>query len=308
MLATRGGDYLYGGLRSFIDAETTYVNARQQSSKANLPKTALWVADNVFFAIKGATAVVVLGYGAPLPVTALATLSLLPSNTFSYLADKAKASISRLSNKFSEWYYGDEEYDKNKQLNLNTSYNNYNNLVSGLETAQYVVTNGLALYKNLLPVNWLKIIAVEAVAPPLRWCNGGVLPEYYTNNAISDWVWTLSGVAGDVIQSHRLLRNTTNMHSLSADINQRFNGNCLSIVNVTANSYNAVIQQAADLGKHLSIVDAKYAASVMPFVIAGSLGGGLKNNFMMFGNTGVNISLASLTMLQMLEAVQLQNY
>ena len=92
--------YLYDKLKNLVDAEATYVSARQQSAKANLPKKVLSVADGVSFAVRGATAAVVLGCGAPLPITALVTLSLFPTNTFSYLATK----INGLSNKFNKWF------------------------------------------------------------------------------------------------------------------------------------------------------------------------------------------------------------
>lgn len=61
-----------------INFEEAYISSRQQSAKTNLPKKVVNIAESVSYAIKGATAAVVLWYGAPLPITALVVLNLCP--------------------------------------------------------------------------------------------------------------------------------------------------------------------------------------------------------------------------------------
>ena len=209
-------DIFYNGLKNLIDAETTYVSTRQQSARANLSKALVSISDGVSFAIKGATAAIALGYGAPLPITALVTLSLFPSNTFSYLATQ----INKVSDKFNKWFFSDEHAEDSGWYRIsylnrftNNSSNKINSInlssclpsIKTLETTQYLITNGLTLYQNLLPVNWLKIMTMEAVEQPLRWHYEGSLPDYYVKHTIGDWIWTLSGICGELFQGGKLL-------------------------------------------------------------------------------------------------------
>ena len=305
---TSWGNYFYGGLRNFIDAEAAYVDTRQQSAKANLSKKALRVADSVSFAVKGITAATILGYGAPLPIIALATLSLLPSNTFSYLATK----INRLSNKFNKWFSDDKQTDdsglygvsykncfsdettiKQTALRLDRGLPSINTL----ETVQYLVTNGLTLYQNLLPINWLKIMAVEAVEQPLRWNYGGTLPKYYTDNFIGDWIWVLSGVTGEMVQSHRLLRSAySEQQALSyVVISPASSVNYLPTV-IWTKSRDLINKKANQVGC-LSAINPQYVVSILPFVMSQLLGNGLLKEKFNMVNTNF-IVLASLSMLQ----------
>ena len=212
------GGYFYNGLKNLIDAETTYVSTRQQSARTNLSKAVVGISDGISFAIKGATAAIVLGYGAPLPITALVTLNLFPSNTFSYLATQ----INKVIDKFNKWFFSDEHAEDSdwyrvSYINRFTFTNDSNNKINSinlssclpsiktLETTQYLITNGLTLYQNLLPVNWLKIMTMEAVEQPLRWYYEGSLPDYYVKHTIGDWIWTLSGICGELFQGRKLL-------------------------------------------------------------------------------------------------------
>ena len=304
---TSWGNYFYGGLRNFIDAEAAYVNTRQQSAKANLPKVALSVADSVSFAVKGITAATILGYGAPLPITALATLSLFPSNTFSYLATQ----INKFSNKIDKWLSSDDEQtdeqsseDKQSLGSTAASSNrlgSISNWVPTLETVQYITTNGLTLYQNLLPINWLKIMTVEAVEQPLRWYYGGALPEYYTNNAIGDWVWMLSGVTGEMIQSHRLLRNTCYSKQLSlANVIPCPVSSINSLSTISwANSRDVI--KGANLGGYLFTNNMQHIVPILPLLITQLLGKSIfKENFNIVSTNF--IVLAGLSLLQTIDA------
>ena len=291
-------NYFYGGLRNFIDAEAAYVDIRQQSTKANLPKVALSVVDSVSFAVKGVTVAAVLGYGAPLPVTALATLSLFPSNTFSYLATK----INKFSDKFNKWFFSDDEQSNEDKHDLsvttNSSYlDGISNWIPTLETTQYLITNGLTLYQNLLPINWVKIMAVEVVEQPLRWYYGGALPEYYTKNAISDWVWMLSGVTGEMVQSHRLLSNAcySKLQPLSNAITSSASSVTYLPTVIWANSYD--VRKSVNLDGYLSVINTQHVVPILPFVITQMLGKSLlKENFNVISSN--LIVLTGLSMLQ----------
>ncbi len=288
-------NYFYIGLKKIIDSEAAYVDAKQQSAKLNLPKRSLNILNNISFAVKGITAAVALGYGAPLSVTALATLSLFPSNIFSCLDNKSKASISGLSSKMYEWwYYGEKNYNDNEQLNSTTTPNNsyfgdIKNWISNLETAQYFITNGLVLYYNLLPVNWLKIIVVEAVEQSLSLYCGGTLPEYYTKHALGDWIWVLTEITGEVIQCNKLLKNSSVVAQPLSVNATYFTENCLSTINWSDN-YDLITQQNTNLIKYLSIINTQYAVSIIP-IIACSLTGKLKNKFNSMPLVGFSMSI-----------------
>ena len=205
-------EYFYTGLKNIVDWEASYIEARQQSVRSNLPKTVLNTLDGVNGAIKGVTAAIVLGYGAPLPITALVVLNLFPPKTFKYLATK-----------INEWFLDDDEHEYGmafhsralscyNQLNIR----NYLPSLETLEVMQPIIINGLTLYQNLLPTSWLQTMVVEAIEQPLCWCNYGKLPDYYTKQSIGVWIWALSGVSGDMLHSSTLL-----YRSAFASTNQR---------------------------------------------------------------------------------------
>ena len=150
--------------------------------------------DGVSGTVKGVTAAVVLGYGAPLPVMALVTFGLFPSKTFKHLATK-----------INELFFSN--YEKIDVVSCNEQTKGASNWLATLETTEYLISNSLALYQKVLPINWLQIMAVAIVERPLRWSHAEKLPDCYTKRFIGDWIWVLSGASGELLQSSKLLSN-----------------------------------------------------------------------------------------------------
>ncbi|MGD0465565.1 MAG: PQQ-binding-like beta-propeller repeat protein [Gammaproteobacteria bacterium] len=215
-------NYVSKRLKNFVDTETSYISSRQQSMRANLPTKVLSTLDTTSWVMRGTTAAVVLSMGPSLPVTALITLNLLPTN----ILRKTINTIHSLIPCFT---------------NVANSSSTTKNLITKIETTQVLITKALTVYQGLLPINWLQTGIVEAIERPVRWFNRGELPINYTKHAIGDWIWALSGVSGELLQNSRLLSNAflgktykvleyDSLQKINSEINQKikltFSLNC----------------------------------------------------------------------------------